>query len=138
MPETDKRIDEYIDSSKEFAKPVLSHIRSLVHLACPDVVETIKWRMPHFEYKGILCSMAAFKEHCTLTFWKASLMEDPFHVMDKKRNEALGQFGRIKSKADLPADRILVQYIRQAMQLNIDGIKLPSRSSRKTKNEQEI
>ena len=138
MPDIDKRIDEYIDRSKEFAKPVLRHIRSLVHQACPDVSETIKWGMPHFEYKGILCSMAAFKEHCSLTFWKGSLMKDPYDIMDKKREHAMGQFGRIKSKADLPADRILIQYIREAMQLNIDGLKVPSRSQREKKKELEV
>jgi hypothetical protein len=31
--------------------------------------------MPAFEYKGPLVGMAAFNEHCTLGFWKASLMK---------------------------------------------------------------
>ena len=57
MGERDPRVDAYIAKSADFAKPILSHIRSLVHEACPHVEETIKWSMPHFEYEGILCGM---------------------------------------------------------------------------------
>ena len=63
MPVTDPRVDAYIEKSKDFAKPILRHVRSLVHETCPDVKETLKWSMPSFEYKGILCGFASFKEH---------------------------------------------------------------------------
>ena len=63
MPTTDPRIDAYIEKSQDFAKPVLTHLRALVHSACPDTTETIKWGMPSFGYKGILCGFAAFKQH---------------------------------------------------------------------------
>jgi uncharacterized protein YdeI (YjbR/CyaY-like superfamily) len=32
MPDIDKRIDEYIDKSKEFVKPVLRHIREAMQI----------------------------------------------------------------------------------------------------------
>ena len=48
MGTKDKRIDLYILKSADFAVPILSHLRELVHLACPDVVETIKWSFLHF------------------------------------------------------------------------------------------
>ena len=64
MNSTDPRIDAYIEKSAEFAKPILNHIRELVHSACPQVEETMKWGFPHFLYKGILCSKASFKQHC--------------------------------------------------------------------------
>jgi hypothetical protein len=77
MPKTEPRIDAYIEKSADFAKPILQHIRKLVHKACPGVDETIKWSMPYFDYKGgSLCNMAAFKEHCAFGFWKASIMKD--------------------------------------------------------------
>ncbi|MGB5013263.1 MAG: DUF1801 domain-containing protein [Pyrinomonadaceae bacterium] len=75
MPTIDPRIDAYIEKSQEFAKPVLTHLRELVHETCPDVTETLKWSMPSFEYKGILCGFASFKQHCTFGFWKQTLME---------------------------------------------------------------
>ena len=70
MGKKDPRVDAYIVKSADFAKPILNHIRKLVHAACPDVEETMKWSFPHFMYKGMLCSMASFKEHCAFGFWK--------------------------------------------------------------------
>ena len=70
----DLRVDRYIEDAPAFAQPILKHIRKLFHRACPDVEETIKWSFPHFLHKGILCSMAVFKQHCALTFWKGKLI----------------------------------------------------------------
>lgn len=76
MATTDPRIDAYIAKSPKFAKPILTHIRTVVHTACPDVEETMKWSTPHFYYEGqMLCGMAAFNEHAALNFWKAALIE---------------------------------------------------------------
>ena len=128
MPTTDLRIDQYIAKKADFAKPILKHIRELVHKACPDVEETIKWGMPYFENKGeILCAMAAFKEHCTFLFWKASLMKDPEKIFQITDREAMGHFGRISSLKDLPSDKILIAYIKEAAKLNEDNIKLAPR-----------
>ncbi len=77
MGNRDSRVDAYINKSQEFVQPILNHFRELVHKACPEAEETIKWGFPHFDYKGIICSMAGFKQHCGVVFWKASLMSDP-------------------------------------------------------------
>src|SRR4029453_5527222 len=74
MPTKDPRIDAYIEKAKPFARPILKRIRKAVHTACPDATETLKWSMPAFDYKGPLVGMAAFKAHCALAFWKASVM----------------------------------------------------------------
>ena len=77
MNKQDPRIDAYIAKAAPFAQAILQHIRKLVHKACPDITETMKWSFPHFEYKGVVCSMAAFKQHCAFGFWKASIMAMP-------------------------------------------------------------
>lgn len=121
MPTTDPRIDAYIENARDFAKPVLTHLRKLVHEECPQVVETLKWSMPSFEYKGILCGFASFKEHCTFMFWKQSLLtEVEFPVKD-----AMGSFGRITSLDDLPDDETLRKLLREAVRLNQEGITIP-------------
>lgn len=119
MPTTDPFVDAYIEKSKDFARPILNHIRSLVHEACPDVVETKKWSFPHFDYKGIMCSMAAFKEHCAFNFWKQSLLESSAFPAEKT---AMGSFGRITSIKDLPVARTFKKMIHDAMKLNDAGI----------------
>jgi hypothetical protein len=74
VPKKDPRIDAYIDKAAPFARPILKYLREIVHAGCPDVEETLKWRMPHFDYKGMMCGMAAFKEHCAFGFWKSTLI----------------------------------------------------------------
>lgn len=122
MPNKDPRIDAYIARAADFAQPILKHIRKLVHAACPEVVETMKWSFPHFEHKGVLCSMASFKQHCSFGFWKGDLIFGKRGTQD----DAMGQFGRLTAISDLPNDRILTGYIRKAAQLNEAGIKRPA------------
>ena len=121
MPTTDPRIDAYIEESAEFAQPILTHLRKLIHKACPEAKETLKWSMPHFEYKGMLCGFAAFKQHATFGFWKQSLLETDAFPAEKT---AMGSFGRIESKKDLPADKVIIGLIHQAMELNEKGVKV--------------
>jgi len=121
MPTKDPRVDAYIAKAPPFAQPVLKHLRAVVHEACPEVDETLKWSMPTFMYHGILCGMASFKSHATFGFWKASL------ILDKngdKAEEAHGQFGKLTSIKDLPSNSVLKGYIKQAMKLNAEGTKV--------------
>lgn len=129
MKNKDKRVDDYISKSAEFAKPVLKHLREIIHKACPDVQETMKWSFPHFDYQNeMMCSMAAFKQHCAFGFWKASIMKDPEKILTLKERDAMGHLGQIKSLQDLPSDKVLAKYIREAVKLNKDGVKLPSKA----------
>jgi len=122
MGTRDKRIDAYIAKSAEFARPILTYLRDIVHEGCPEVQETIKWGFPNFDYKGIMCGLAAFKEHCAFGFWKGSLIFDP---KENKNMDAMGQFGRITSFRDLPSKKTLIGYVKKARQLNDDGVKVP-------------
>jgi uncharacterized protein YdeI (YjbR/CyaY-like superfamily) len=128
MPAIDPRIDAYIEKKADFARPVLKHLRQLIHKACPDVEETIKWGMPYFDYRGTaLCGMAAFKEHCTFLFWKSKLLKDPEKILQVEERGAMGNFDRITSLKDLPSDKILIAYITEAARLNDEEVKLPPR-----------
>jgi uncharacterized protein YdeI (YjbR/CyaY-like superfamily) len=133
MPATDPRVDAYIDKSKDFAKPILDHIRELVHDACPEATETIKWNFPHFDYKGeMMCSMASFKEHCAFGFWKQALIENDAFPAEKT---AMGSFGRITSIKNLPSDKVMKKLIKDAMKLNDAGIKVQRAPVSKEKKE---
>lgn len=125
MPTVDPRVDAYIEKSAEFAKPILSHLRKLIHKACPEVTETLKWSMPGFEYKGFLCNFAAFKQHCAFGFWKQSLLESDAFPQNKT---AMGSFGRLTSVKDLPSDKVMIGLIRQAVKLNDEGVKVPRKA----------
>lgn len=122
----DPRVDAYIAKKAEFARPILTHFRSLVHEADPDVTETLKWGHPAFMHDGIVCGMAAFKEHCAFNFWKGSMIVD---LKGATAGKAMGQLGRITRIADLPSRTVLKRYVREAVRLNVEGVK-PDRSRR--------
>ena len=114
---SDPRVDVYIAKAAPFAQPVLAHLRALVHRACPEVVEEIKWGRPFFLHRGtILCNISAFKAHCSFGFWGAEigrvLLEDGV-----LQAGGMGSLGRITSLKDLPPEKQLLGYIRQAAAL---------------------
>ena len=122
MLKQDPRIDAYIRNSAAFARPILTHLRKLVHTGCPDVEETLKWSMPFFMHKGMLCHMASFKNHCAFGFWKGRLM-----FGKQAKSDGMGHFGRITKLADLPPDKEIIDHIKKAVELNEAGIKAPRR-----------
>jgi uncharacterized protein YdeI (YjbR/CyaY-like superfamily) len=126
-------IDAYIAKSADFAKPILKRLRKVVHSACLNVEEDLKWNFPHFLYKGMLCSMAAFKAHCSFGFWRGSLLAEKYPELGSQNKENMGQFGRITDVSEVPDDKLLVQYIKAAMKLNDEGIKpkQPAKPKRK-------
>jgi hypothetical protein len=130
----DSRVDAYISSAPDFAKPILNHLRDLVHTACPDIEETMKWSRPHFLHNGMLCGMSAFKNHCGFGFWMGEMVVG---AMDGAASEkdGMGQFGRITSRRDLPGDKELLAFIRKAAALNDSGAKrrVAPRTSEKQK-----
>lgn len=128
MATKDPRVDAYIAKSAAFAKPILKHLRKIVHTSCPNVEETVRWQHPNFDYKGVMCGMAAFKQHCVFGFWKEALILDREKVAEKT---AMGSFGCIRSLADLPSDKTLVEYVKKAASLNEAGIKAPGRKAPK-------
>ena len=128
---TDKRIDAYIARSAPFAQPILRHLRQLVHTACPEAEETIKWSMPSFMYRGkILCGMAAFKAHAGFGFWHQG-MEKLMAKEIGKTYDAMGLMGRLTRLEDLPTDRVLTHYLRTALKLHDSGA--PARHKPKPK-----
>lgn len=109
MAKSDPRVDAYIAQAAPFAQPILRHLRALVHAAVPAIGETIKWGMPFFENAGIVCHMAAFQGHCAFGLWRGGRV-----AKTGKEGEAMGQFGRIVTLADLPPDSVLVAWVQRA------------------------
>jgi uncharacterized protein YdeI (YjbR/CyaY-like superfamily) len=109
----DPRIDAYVAKAQPFAQPILEHVRTRVHAVLPDVEETVKWSMPAYTLGGkIVLITAAFKAHLALNFWRGQELRG-----DGANTDAMGQFGKIKSLADLPPDKELDRLIREAAEL---------------------
>lgn len=125
MPK-DPRVDAYIAGKAEFARPILTHLRGLIHGHAPAVEETIKWGMPFFTYKGeLLANMAAFKAHAAFGFW------DRFNLATGKEGDAMGQYGRIADVATMPSDDILIAALDKALAMIESGDR-PRRGANRT------
>jgi uncharacterized protein YdeI (YjbR/CyaY-like superfamily) len=122
MSGPDPRVDAYIAKSADFARPILQHLRSLVHEACPQVQESIKWGAPSFGHAGgILCAMAAFKRHVSFGFWKHAL-----GMGEGVEREGMGSFGKLTSLADVPSKKTMTLLVHKAMRLNEQGVTAPA------------
>lgn len=122
------KIDAYGENAEAFARPILAHLRGLIRAACPDVTETLKWGIPHFDYRGeMMCIFAAYTSHCAFSFWKDSLMSDARFKANADLPAAKRFMGKLTRLADLPADAELTAWIQEAMSLNERGVKLAPR-----------
>ena len=127
MEQFDDRVDLYINKAPEYARPLLEYIREIVHEASPLIKETIKWSVPFFDFKGPVCHMVAFKQHCAFGFWKTSLLNDPNKAL-LKTEDSRGSFGRLTGVSDLPAKEIIIDLILQAIALNENDQKVPAKN----------
>lgn len=137
MATKDKRIDAYIEKARDFAKPVLTHLRTVIHKASRDIDESIKWGMPYFQYNGkLLCFMASFREHCVFGFKQGAMMTDPKGLMQRSSDKSgMGHFGKIKDMRDLPSEKVLIQYIKEAIKLIDRGVRTPQKKAPATEIE---
>lgn len=136
MKNTSPDVDRYIANAAPFAQPILERVRAAFHKAHPDVTETMKWSVPHFEYKGVLGNMVAFKQHASFGFWKRRLMSDPHGILPAEGDTSMGG-SRYASVQDLPSEKIIVEYVRQAIRLNEEGVKV-ERAPRVERGEAEV
>jgi uncharacterized protein YdeI (YjbR/CyaY-like superfamily) len=118
---TDPKVDVYIAKAAPFAQPVLAHLRALVHKACPEVVEEIKWGRPFFLHRGtILCNISAFKAHCSFGFWGAEIGR-VLRADGVVKDGGMGSLGKITSVKELPPEKQMLGYLRQAVALIESG-----------------
>ncbi|MCI3938113.1 YdeI/OmpD-associated family protein [Chryseobacterium aahli] len=118
-------VDEYIEKSQDFAKPILHYIREIVHEFCPDAEETIKWKFPTFMYKEkILCSMVSFKQYCSMGFWLHDEMQTIKNLETDVEKTNMFSLGKITKLEDLPSKPQLKKIILEAMELTDMGVKL--------------
>lgn len=124
MKNASAEVDRYIEKAAPFAQPILKRIRSAFHKASPDIEETMKWSTPFFDYKGVVGNMAAFKNHVAWGFWKAKLMNDPHGILNPMGETGTMGGLRVTTVADLPSEKIMIEYVREAVRLNEEGVKI--------------
>jgi uncharacterized protein YdhG (YjbR/CyaY superfamily) len=67
--------DSYIAAAPEALQPLLSHLRTLLSRALPDVEEVIRYDMPGFgSGKSVIAGYAAFSSQCGLYVSKGAIV----------------------------------------------------------------
>lgn len=131
MKNTIPQVDAYIEKSADFAQPILTKIRTIIHKACPDIQEVMKWSIPYFEKDGLVAGMAAFKNHVSFGFWKSKEMDDPHNLFDGDPKASMCNV-KLSDVKELPTQKILTAYIKQAVKLNEEKAKAPKPKAKKT------
>ncbi|WP_333596604.1 YdeI/OmpD-associated family protein [Chryseobacterium flavum] len=127
------KVDEYIEKSPDFAKPILNYLRETIHEVCPDAEEAIKWQFPTFMYKGkILCSITSFKQYCSLGFWLHQEMSTLKELETTAEKSSMFSLGKITKMEDLPSRPQLKKAIREAMELTDMGVTMKRAAPSKT------
>jgi uncharacterized protein YdeI (YjbR/CyaY-like superfamily) len=128
----DPRVDAYINKSAVFAQPILEHLRELVHKTVPGIEESIKWSMPFFTYKGqMFGNLAAFKAHCSFGLFGGAMKA--WFKEQGIDSEGMGSLGKLTSIKDLPPNKVLAGYIKQAAAFIDDGAKTMQRPRKAAK-----
>lgn len=136
MEKYSTQVDEYIEKSPDFAKPVLNYLRETIHEVCPDAEEAIKWKFPTFMYKGkILCSITSFKQYCSLGFWLHGEMKTIAELETNAEKTSMFSLGKITKMEDLPSKPLLKKAILEAMELTDMGVTMKKAAPTKTETE---
>ena len=138
MPNRSPQVDAYIAKAAPFAQPILEKIRDAFHAAHPEIEEVMKWSVPHFQYKGVIGSMAAFKNHVSWGFWKAQLMSDPKGILNAMGDKTSMGAAKVTSEKDLPPKKVMVEYVREAIRLNEEGVKIERAPSTRSASPVEV
>ncbi|REC48857.1 YdeI/OmpD-associated family protein [Chryseobacterium pennipullorum] len=130
------KVDEYIEKSPDFAQPVLTYLREVIHEVCPEAEEAIKWKFPTFMYKGkILCSMTSFKQYCSMGFWLHQEMKTLKELETTAEKSSMFSLGKITRMEDLPSKPQLKKAIKEAMDLTDMGVIMKKAAPSKTEME---
>jgi hypothetical protein len=129
-------IDARIEELGDWRGETLARVRALIRQACPDVVETWKWRgVPVWEHAGIICTGETYKAVVKMTFAKGASLADPSRLFNSsldgntRRAIDIHQGDKIDEKA-------LKALIRAAVALNTSkpAAARPVRSPKKSKS----
>ncbi|REC80324.1 hypothetical protein DRF60_01020 [Chryseobacterium elymi] len=130
------KVDEYIEKSPDFAKPILNYLRETIHECCPEAEEAIKWKFPTFMYKGkILCSITSFKQYCSLGFWLHQDMKTLKEIETIAERSSMFSLGKLTKMEDLPSKPQLKKAIKEAMELTDMGVTMKKTAPSKVETE---
>src|SRR5450830_1342192 len=123
-------IDAKIAQLSDWRGSMLAHVRALIKLADPAVVEELKWRgVPVWSHGGIICTGETYKQVVKMTFAKGASLEDPVGLFNSSLE------GNIRRAIDLREgewinEQALIALVRAAVALNTSAARSKSTRSK--------
>jgi uncharacterized protein YdeI (YjbR/CyaY-like superfamily) len=123
-----KTVDDYIDSTPEWAVEKLIVLRQLAINS--GLKEEVKWGAPSYSGKGIVLGLAAFKGWVSLWFHQGSFLKDEH----KKLLAAAEKTKGLRQWRLLPEERIdetlILKYMLEAKANDLAGKKIKAESKK--------
>lgn len=123
------KVDEYIRKAKNWQAEIIQ-LRSIL-LDC-GLAEEFKWRTPCYSYQGAnILLIGSFKEYCTLSFFKGTLLQDANCFLSKPgENSQAVRFFKFSTLQQIhELQPIIKNYIYEAIELEKAGLKVQFKSN---------
>jgi hypothetical protein len=118
-------IDAKIQALGDWRGATLAHLRDLIRVADPGVIEEVKWRKPSnpsgvpvWSHGGIVCTGEIYKDKVKLTFMNGASLPDPAHLFNSSLHAGTRRAIDIREGEVIDA-AAFKQLIRAAVALNV-------------------
>jgi hypothetical protein len=119
--DADPGVDAYIDGLPDWQATICRDLRTLVHRADDEVVETIKrTNRPYFTLKGNVCALLAAKDHVNLFLYDGAIVADPAGMITGGHDNTTARTIAYR-QGDLVNDVALLVMLRQIIANNRAG-----------------
>lgn len=125
----DSTIINYLEQKEGNSKEILIFLHEIIKANFPQIECSIKWGMPHYDYKGLMCGIGLFKNHVNLYFHKGNEMNDPYGYFNGQEKNKANRSIKYTSIEAIDT-KIVVEYIQNAIQINDKEINLTIKSAK--------
>ena len=115
-------IDDSISKAEPFAKLICKKLRAIIFKAEPTIIEDWKWD-PNYNSNGMVCGFWYFKSHVTFTFYQGALLKDKYKILKSNPGNLHNRHIKYTDVKEVD-EKILIEYIKEAVKNNSKGIKL--------------
>lgn len=123
------KVDDFINNAQKW-QPEIKQLRLLL-LDC-GLTEEFKWRNPCYTFQGNnVVIIGSFKEYCTLSFFKGTLLQDSNGILSKpgENSQAVRFFKFTNVEQIIEKQSIIKSYIYEALEIDKAGIKVIFKSN---------
>ena len=119
------QIDQKLRSMNDWRGATFARLRTLIHEADPDVLETVKWRKPSnpagvpvWEHAGMICTGETYKDKVKLTFARGASLDDPSGLFNASLDGGTRRAIDFREGDELD-DEAFKALVREAVALNV-------------------